>query len=1132
MSKGREGRGATTGRAKGSGAQRSIGAGTLGTICVFLALWAPSASAAPPKVTSTSFSAVATTSATLKAEVNPEGNTAQARFEYGPADCATIICAKTQNVAVGSGASPVEVPPVTVESLTPGTTYHFRVVVPSTGGTTTGPDTTFTTFAQAQAFGPCANDAFRTAPPQPSATLPDCRAYEQASPVDKNGLDARARVFYARAAIDGGAIGFTPAGGIPGAEGAQDIPTYLASRVGGNWSTQGLLPSASLGEEAFILGWTPDFSESFAAASKFNGVGGNTLVARASAAGAPSTIVAYGEGLGDVRYASASADGSKVLFESKSKLTGVPGALEGKPNLYLWDRDTNKIGLAGVLNSEAPPPAGTFAGPYDWAVSGSTETGGPKAKYYAQDEHVVSANGSKIWFTAAKTGQIYLRQNPLQSQSKLNEKGECVIEASKACTVNISASRKTNGKGPNGTDPAGAQPAALMEATPDGSAAFFTSSEKLTNDANTGPELTPPAIALAKSADGGEKNLSLLPAVAKGIAVDSNFIYWADPGQGVIGRAELDGGNPQPEFIVNAGKPQYVTVDGGHVYWTDVGDGGKEHGTIRRSELGGGNPETIVTGATNPQGIDAEGEFLYWGNAGEEDATRTIGQAKLDGEGVNEAFIELGEGPQKETPQGVVVDATHLYVVTNGTEANSYISRFDLADPKVHNFLFDGKGTDIKGIAVDAGHVYWARQGADSIGQANLELKEANFEFIKEASRPLGLAVGNEHLYWSANQESPPNPGNDLYRYDVGTGKLSDVAPLATKNGAEVVGMLGSSTDGSTVYFVANGDLDGAGPAQAGECKKQGGSFNYSGQCSLYVVRDGNLAVFVARLDAGNEDSFNWLPMAASGQRQRTARVSASGDTLLFSSLGQLTTYKNKKIPELYRYRQGEGIICVSCNPTGEAPTEAPDLGSITLSATFPFESNYTLSRNLSADGNRAFFETTDALVGADINGQGGCPTVGPPLGTYRICLDAYEWEAAGTGSCPISEKGGGCIYLLSNGKSTDASYILDASASGNDVFIATREPFVRQDKDQLYDVYGAVVEGGLASQNQVPNICESRNSCHPATPAPTTFESPGTASFSGPGNAKPKQPKKSHHKKSHHRKKHKRANANRRAGR
>ncbi|HXS33590.1 MAG TPA: hypothetical protein VN758_07460, partial [Solirubrobacterales bacterium] len=779
------------------------------------------------------------------------------------------------------------------------------------------------------------------------------------------------------------------------------------------------------------------------------------------------TIVSYGEGLeGEpVGYVGASADGSKVLFETPSKLAGVPGALKEKekPNLYLWDRDTREVGLAGVLNSGDPPPAGAFGGPYDWNFAGSADDGGAEAGYYTQDQHVFSADGNSVYFTAAASGELYLRRNVSQAQSPTDGEGKCTNPAL-ACTVQVSASQKDNGEGPGGTDPAGPRPAALMEAGQDGSFAFLTSSEKLTNDANTGPEVEPPAIALAKKIDGGEKNFHFLFGDAAGLASDATHVYWADPVADAIGRAKLDGSEVEKDFITGADNPQYVAVDATHVYWTNAADGQVSTGTIGRAKLGASEAEEIdqgfIEGATNPQGIDAEGEFIYWGNGGSTDATRTIGRAKLgasEAEEIDQGFIEVGGDFQKLTPQGIAVNATRIYMAIKGAADFSYLFSFDIGgDPGSRQIIPSAEmGENDRGVTLDSTYVYWARQGADSIARAKLDFKEPNLDFIGAAGHPIGITATANDLLWSANQESPSNPGNDLYRYDANTGKLSDVAPKPGGNGAEVVGVLGASADGTTVYFAANGDLDGGGGGEAGDCEKAEGSFDYTGQCGLYVVREGEEPEFVAELDAGGGDASDWAARSALlNVPLKTARVSADGQTLLFRSKNQLTAYPNEGTPEFYRYHQGEGISCVSCNPTGEAPAGPATLGGIRLETVAPVEWSFTLSRNLSEDGNRVFFETPDALVGADTNGLGGCPFVGPEQGKYQICLDAYEWEAAGTGSCPVDEAGGGCIYLLSSGKSQDASYIFDASASGDDVFIATRSPFVRQDQDQLYDVY------------------------------------------------------------------------------
>ncbi|HEY0376708.1 MAG TPA: hypothetical protein VGC87_07105, partial [Pyrinomonadaceae bacterium] len=304
---------------------------------------------------------------------------------------------------------------------------------------------------------------------------------------------------------------------------------------------------------------------------------------------------------------------------------------------------------------------------------------------------------------------------------------------------------------------------------------------------------------------------------------------------------------------------------------------------------------------------------------------------------------------------------------------------------------------------------------------------------------------------------------------------------------------------------------------------------------------------FIARLDVGGAeaetDGANW---AASTENifptsnfEKTARVSPDGRTLLFRSQRQLSAYPSEGISEFYRYRAGDpGPTCVSCNPTGEAPGSQRGLGDVFPSVLVPTNPSPSLSHNLSADGDRVFFESTDPLVEADTNGALKCPFTGSALQSYPSCLDVYEWEAQGSGTCDAAHAvaQGGCLYLLSSGKGTEPALIADASAEGKDLFFYTREQLVGQDEDQLLDVYDARENGGLASQNEPPApVCEGEG-CKPgSTPfegiqSPPKVSGPGNPKNKGPPCKKPKHEVKGrcvakHHKGKKHHKKHK-ANA------
>src|ERR1700735_1439192 len=98
------------------------------------------------------------------------------------------------------------------------------------------------------------------------------------------------------------------------------------------------------------------------------------------------------------------------------------------------------------------------------------------------------------------------------------------------------------------------------------------------------------------------------------------------------------------------------------------------------------------------------------------------------------------------------------------------------------------------------------------------------------------------------------------------------------------------------------------------------------------------------------------------------------------------------------------------------------------------------MTRNLSVEGTRIYFQTAEALLPEATDGQ----------------ENVYEWEQEGVGSCGVgeSDENGGCLYLISTGQSTNPSYFGDASENGSDVFFFTRGSLVGQDRDDNADIY------------------------------------------------------------------------------
>jgi hypothetical protein len=914
--------------------------------------------------------------------------------------------AKADGGGVPLNASSPQPIAASISGLAPQTLYHVRVASKdSKDAAATGPEVVFFTLAPAPSFDSCANEIFRSGElspfGSPSARLPDCRSYEQATPVDKDGGDVQSFLSYGKAADDGKAVVFGSTFGAPGSEGAAELPFFLAKRGDDNWSSQGLQAPARLGEKGNALrGWLPDFSSTFASAIRLTHPLTEALYELHSDGSAPTPISPYapisGGGSGDppYSYVGASSDGRVILFESKADLSGsgpnyalLPG---GARRLYAWDADSGELTLAGQMNSEAESklllPKGTFAGPY------ST---GTAYDFYLGEEHAISSDGS-VFFTSASDGQLYQRLNPTAPQSNPGPKGyveggHCV-EPDKACTIHISASQKSNGIGTeDGTDPAGPQRATFMAASADGKVAFFASSEKLTDDANTGPEQPPAQIGAAELSDpdpGATKDESVIPAHALGIAVDEKreYIYWAEPQKGTIARAKLnaDGsgieGTPDSTFIKPGeteavtnpdsepgvyhsapSRPRYVAIgpcaEGGEcVYWTNMGppqgeDANGERaggaiqggGTIGRARLKGDADAEVedefIKGPSNPQGIAVNSDHIYWGNA---QGVRGIGWSTLEGKEVNQLLIK---STSNEAPSGVALSDSHLYFGSNegGSGESAYIIRFDLEGKDEH---FVGAGAkSVAGVAVDSGHVYWASQGEAAIGRASLDLELASREkrFIELDGKPAGVAAGGTHLYYSSNGESSGNPGRDLYRYrsqgaaecSDPRGCLDDLTPERSGDGAEFQGFLGASADGSYVYFVANAVLDNAQEGSSGDC--DGLELGQkTGRCNLYLWHDGTTSL-IGQVGLGKEEGSDNTNLVQSSselstgaeRRAKTSLVPPDGRTLVFRSVEQLTGYDNDGTPEYYRYRADNQLLtCITCNPSGVPPSSAPTLNT------------------------------------------------------------------------------------------------------------------------------------------------------------------------------------------------------------
>jgi DNA-binding beta-propeller fold protein YncE len=374
------------------------------------------------------------------------------------------------------------------------------------------------------------------------------------------------------------------------------------------------------------------------------------------------------------------------------------------------------------------------------------------------------------------------------------------------------------------------------------------------------------------------------------------------------------------------------------------------------------------------------------------------------------------------------------------------------------------------GISADGSHVFFTAEG-------KLYERVSGVETVQvDASQAGGSGGGGSFVAVSADGsrvfftdeasarltgDTVAGSGTNLYEYDLQSRELVDLTPAA-KAEVQVGGAV--SEDGSYVYFVAHGELTGA--------ERQHGETAQNGELNLYV-RHGGTTMFIATGGCVGDTC---------------RRITPSGLFYLFESTKSLTGYENTDVntgsrdPEIYLYDAAtNSLTCASCNPSGEAPTSALTSGRVMT----PNPRGTEVPHYLTEDG-RVFFETSDALLPSDSNGQ----------------PDVYEYELDGVGSCGQTE---GCLFLISTGTGPHPTRFIDASASGDDAFLLDEQALTPlSNAQEARAIYDARVGGGFPSPSSPPP-CTTPESCRSApAPQPSIFGAPASQTFSGVGNIAP----------------------------
>jgi sugar lactone lactonase YvrE len=373
----------------------------------------------------------------LSASINPNRVAATYQFEYGE----TAAYGKRFPLPPGSipaGANPVTVAR-TIGGLEPGTTYHYRVVATNAGGTTDGPDQTFTTKTPGSAGEQPGNG----------------RVYEEVTPVNRNGVspDIRRPVL---TTPSGDAVAYSIPGALPNSP-TSTIFAWAVARRGDSWDSK----SAEVAQTApdggirgkLVKGFSSDLRRVL------------TLSERALTPGAieGGSNVYYKDTLtGDVSLAATYADKSFV----NDFLSYFAQPVFASSDLSTFALMTNKAiapGGAPFAQNAFEYRGGAFA--LAGEVGGAAPAGGSSLEGNGNNAlaNRMSADGRRLFF--------YTEENSAQGKLWMREDG--------VRTVPISVSQRAGEVGV-------VKRVGFVGANRDGSQVFFKSEDPLTDDSPTG----------------------------------------------------------------------------------------------------------------------------------------------------------------------------------------------------------------------------------------------------------------------------------------------------------------------------------------------------------------------------------------------------------------------------------------------------------------------------------------------------------------------------------------------------------------------------------------------------------------------------------------------------------------------
>lgn len=391
-------------------------------------------------------------------------------------------------------------------------------------------------------------------------------------------------------------------------------------------------------------------------------------------------------------------------------------------------------------------------------------------------------------------------------------------------------------------------------------------------------------------------------------------------------------------------------------------------------------------------------------------------------------------------------------------------------------------------------------------GDLYVRLNGEKTEAVGSAGTFAGLSAGGSYLFYIS--------GGNIKRFDTATEETANINSSGDAN------LVNVSQDGSRVYFASESQLDG--------------SKGIIGKPNLYIWSGGS-PEFIGTLDPedleGTASLAHWTAVVAPttgappefgpgttptpevGPGTDTSRTTPDGHVIVFESRAQLTSYANTEAVggdcgdpkvagdhciEIFRYDAvTRDLKCLSCGAANGATADAH--------LQDPGVAHYTTTiHNLSADGHRVFFETSETLLEADVNDIN----------------DIYEWEAEGSSGFPT-------LGLISPGNMTiypspgeGISYpqeklhpnsLLGISSDGSDVIFLSQDALIAgAGSGGVPAVYDARIDGGFTAPAGFAS-CATASECRGAPESAPLLSTPPPAASKGNVKARKLCAKKKH---------------------